>query len=83
MSIQTNIEFLNSRDPEFTDAILGGSEKLEKWEKEHGNISDRPGAPIEEDGDDGVYETDDEYGGYVIDLAFIPERTTHIVVYRS
>jgi hypothetical protein len=83
MSIQINIKFLNACNPKFMKALNGSSQEQEEWQEDNGTFTDRPGAVIECDGDDGVYKTDDEYGGYVIELACIPEGTTHIAIYRS
>lgn len=83
MSIHTNINFLNANDPKFLEAKNGTSKQLLEWEEEWGSIQDRPGAVIEVDEDDYVDATDDEYGGWLIDLSKLPKNTTHIVISRS
>jgi hypothetical protein len=83
MSIQTSIVFLNANDPEFIKARDGTPEEREEWEEFNGDIKDRPGAEIETGREEGVSETDDEYGGYLIELSKIPKEATHICVFRS
>lgn len=82
MSIQTSIKFLNENDPDFVKAKNGTDKEKEEWEEFNGSFFNRPGAKIEDE-DDGVHETDDEYGGFVIELKSIPKNATHIVVFRS
>lgn len=83
MSIQTNIHFLNANDPAFRMAAYGTPQQREDWEDENGPMADRPGARIETNESNYYRETDDEYGGWVIDLKNLPPETTHIVVSRS
>jgi hypothetical protein len=83
MSIQTSIVFLNANDPEFIKARDGTPEEREEWEEFNGNIEDRPGAKIEDVDNEAVWNTEDEYGGDVIELSKIPKDATHICVYRS
>lgn len=87
MSIQTSINFYNANHPDYIAAINGTPEERKEWEEDNGPIEDRPGAMIETDRafgkPDCVQETNDEYGGWVIDLSSIPKEATHIVIYRS
>ncbi len=77
MSIQTSIQFLNANDPEFVKA-QETPESWAEWSDENGGA---PGAVIEWEG--GYEETEDEYGGWIIDLADIPPGTTHIYITRG
>ncbi len=83
MSIQTSIKFLNANDPKFVAAKNGTPEQIEEWEAENGSIEDRPGADLGDFNNDSIEETNDEYGGYLIDISKIPSEATHIVIYRS
>lgn len=84
MSIQLSVAILDGNDPEFLDATTGTPQQLEEWEDEHGSINDRPGAHIASCYNcDAVTETNDEYGGLLIDLSKLPEGATHIVAYLS
>jgi hypothetical protein len=82
MSIQTNIKFLNANDPEFIAAKNGTPEEREEWEDINGSIEDRPGADLGDFDNGSIEHTEDEYGGYVIDISKIPSDATHIVVFR-
>lgn len=82
MSIQTSIMFLNSNDPEYQAALKGTPEERYEWESEWGSFEDRPGKPLDVDSDS-LRETEDEYGGWIVDLSKLPEGTTHIVIFRS
>ena len=82
MGVYTNIEFRNANDPEFQKAVADKDGERQEWEYENGSIHDRPGALIK-DTEDVVAETDDEYGGWVIAVADIPNNATHIVIHRG
>ena len=81
MSISTSIQLVNAKDPKFLAATLD-EDKKEEWIDENGNFI---GAIIERDDDREpcVEETDDEYGGFLIDISKLPANATHIWVYRS
>jgi hypothetical protein len=82
MGVYTHIAFLNANDPEFVKATNGTPKQREEWEDENYPIEDRPGAKI--DGvEDVITETNDEYGGWLIDVKYIPKEATHIIVYRG
>lgn len=88
MGIYTNIDFFNASDSKFVAAKNGTQEEREKWEDDNGKIANRPGARIEAgsldfDTHECIEETDDEYGGWIIDLSKLPPNTTHIVVHRG
>lgn len=83
MSVSTSILFLNSKDSGYIAAKTGTPEERYEWEQNYGPISDRPGKDLEVYDHQSVTETDDEYGGWVIDLSKIPKNATHIVVYRG
>ena len=86
MSIETSFQFLNANDPSFISAAAAPVESKvrEDWEDEHGSIHDRPGAPVGsyEEKEAAISYTEDEYGGWVIDLSKLPKGTTHVAVYR-
>lgn len=82
MSYYNHVVFLNANDPAFLAAKNGTPEEIEAWEDDNlGDISYRPGADVE--CREAVEDTNDEYGGHIIDLSKVPENVTHIVVYRS
>jgi len=84
MGVYTNIEFRNANDPEFIAAKNGTDEEREEWEDENGIIADRPGGHCDAiDGEQCIEETEDEYGGWIIDLSKIPKDATHIVIHRG
>ncbi len=83
MSVETSIVFLNDQDPAYKAAVNGSPEQLELWEENHGPISWRPGAELICGTDEGYEETDEEYGGWIIDLKCIPAGTTHIHISRA
>lgn len=80
MSTSTYITFLNANDPVFQKALTDPEVKMD-WEEDHGPIDRNPGREIYTD-ESAVEETDDEYGGWVIDLSKIPKDATHIKVTR-
>jgi len=81
MSVSTHISFLNGNDPDFLAAKNWNDDEREHWQEWEGNFDERPGKTLETPSD-AVEETEDEYGGWIIDLSKIPKETTHIVVYR-
>ena len=80
MSTTTYIKLLNSNDPKFMTARDGSPEDKESWEDYYGPIENMPGAEIE--CDNFYEETDEEYGGWIIDLSKIPKEATHIKINR-
>ena len=83
MSVSTNFKLLNSNDPKYIEARTGEYLVKDCWEDDNGLIEYAPGKQIEIDQWDYVEETDEEYGGWIIDLSKIPENATHIKVTRS
>mgnify|MGYP001590178205 CR=1 FL=1 len=87
MGVYTNIEFRNANDPDFINARDGTAEERQYWEDDNGPMNDRPGAlldtTMQPDTAEAITETNDEYGGWIIELAKIPPNTTHIVVHRG
>ena len=85
MGIYTSIEALDANDDNYKRdiAALAAGEITddEKWEVFGGDPADRPGGVISTE--DAVTETDDEYGGWVVDLSKLPENATHILVTRG
>lgn len=83
MSYSTYFQFLNENDPAFVRSRDSGSPKdLEEWEDEHGPIRWAPGAPVRCTSDC-IEETDEEYGGWIIDLSKVPANATHLHVSRG
>lgn len=82
MSIQTTFHFRNENDPDYLKAKNGTEEEREAWEDENGCVVDRPGARIDDFLVDS-WETEDEYGGLVINLRSVPKNATHLVITRS
>lgn len=83
MSIQTNINLLNANDPEYIKATTTSPEALEEWEDENGPISEQPGAVMDDSNNEWLEETDEEYGGWLIEIAKLPPAATHIHIFRS
>lgn len=81
MGVYTHIEFRNANDPEFIAAKNGTEEEREEWQDLEGDFESRPGAEIK--CREAVEETEDEYGGWIIDLSKIPKDATHIVIHRG
>lgn len=82
MSVYTQFQFLDQTDPDYLAAKSGSDKKQEEWEDEYGPFNLRPGKPVEGDAIC-IEETEEEYGGWLIDLSKIPKKATHILVYRS
>jgi hypothetical protein len=83
MSICTSIDFFNSTETRFRAALTTPETKA-AWEEEYGPVEDRPGHLVAYGSDhESISETNDEYGGWIIDLSKIPGGTTHIVVHRG
>jgi hypothetical protein len=83
MSIHTSIDLLNSKDPEFIKATTGTPEQLEEWEDDNGPVADRPGVRLDDSNNEWLEETEDEYGGWVIDISKLPPEATHILITRG
>lgn len=81
MSISTHIHFCNVNDSKYLQAI-GTPDGLAEWENEYGDIENNPGATIEEGADSAITDTDDEYGGWIVDLSKVPKDATHIKITR-
>lgn len=87
MSYSIHATGIDACDPTFIenrDAFLRGelSEKeQDELEINQWIIDNRRGAEI--DIDNAVEETEDEYGGLIIDLEKIPREVTHILVVRG
>lgn len=84
MSISTNIEFRNVNDPKYLAAISTPEGKA-KWQDDEGPITDRPGARCGnyKQTEDAIKYTNDEYGGWIVDLSKVPPGTTHVVISRG
>lgn len=84
MSISTSFKLLNSNDPKFIAARDGTPEEREEYESDNwGNIDDTPGHPLDLEEEDFVEYTEEEYGGWIIDLSKLPKNATHIKIFRS
>jgi len=88
MGLDTHVEFRNSEDVEFKRILENGTDdEIEDLFLENFiyDIDDRKGKLIQNSNSnsDAVQETNDEYGGFIIDLSKIPKETTHIVVVNS
>lgn len=82
MSVYTYFKYLDQKDPDYLAAKNGSPQEQEEWEDEYGPFRLRPGKPV--DGDEVcIEETEEEYGGWLVDLSKIPEKATHLLVYRS
>lgn len=81
MSTSTYIKLLNANDPKFIAARDGSPEEKQTWEEDWGSIKNNPGAEVETK-DDFYEETDEEYGGWIIDLSKLPKEATHIKINR-
>jgi hypothetical protein len=80
--ICTSFTFLNQNDPEYLAALNGSPQEKQDWEDEYGEFHLRPGKRV--DGKQScIEETEEEYGGWLIDLSKVPEKATHLLVYRS
>ena len=82
MSVQTSFKFLHSNHPSFV-AAQNDPEEKEKWEDYHGSMEETPGKQIDCEINDFVQETEDEYGGWIIDVRNLPPGTTHIKIDRG
>lgn len=82
MGVYTHFQFLDESDPEYLAAKEGSPEEQEEWEDEYGPLDLRPGKPV--DGEEScIEETEDEYGGWLIDLSKVPQKATHLLVYQG
>lgn len=84
MSISTSFKLLNSNDPKFIAARDGTPKEREEYESDNwGSIDDTPGHVLDIEEEDFIEETEEEYGGWIIDLGKLPKNVTHIKVFRS
>lgn len=86
MSTSTYFKLLNANDPKFLTARDGTPEEKKNWEEDFGPFDTNPGAPlypydVYKEGDF-IEETDEEYGGWLIDLSKLPKEATHIKIER-
>lgn len=82
MGVYTHFKFLDQKDPDYLAAKNGSPQEQNDWQDDYGEFDLRPGKPV--DGDQVcIEETNEEYGGWLVDLSKIPEKATHLLVYRS
>jgi hypothetical protein len=80
MSISTSIRLVNQNDSKYLAATRDNDKRVE-WEDEEGNFI---GSILPyETSRHCCEETDDEYGGYLIDISKLPANATHIWVFNS
>lgn len=80
MSVKTQIQLLNANDPEYLAALNGTEEEKEDWESSNADLDWYPGKVL--DIEDFYEETEEEYGGWIIDLSKLPKEATHIKISR-
>lgn len=82
MGVYTHFQFLDQTDAGYLAAKNGSPQEREEWEYEYGPLDLRPGKPVK-NSEYCIQETEEEYGGWLIDLSKIPKKATHLLVYRS
>ena len=82
MSVYTHFKYLDQSDPEYLAAKEGSAQEQEEWEDEYGDLNLRPGKPVRAD-EICIEETEEEYGGWLINLSKVPKKATHLLVYRA
>lgn len=83
MSVSTYFKLLNANDPRFIAARDGSPEEREDYQWNNcGPIEDAPGHPLDLEESDFAEETEEEYGGWIIDLSKLPKEATHIKIER-
>ena len=81
--IHTAFYFLNSQNPDFLAAKNGTEKEKEHYQDNNGTFENNPGTMIDCASKGFVKETDEEYGGWIIDVRNLPPGTTHIKVERG
>jgi len=83
MSTQTMVFALNANEPEFLkslrDVEQGITSECDHAAEFSGTPENNPGAEVLHD-EGAIRETDDEYGGWVVDLSKLPASATHIKI---
>ena len=80
MSTQTSIYFLNANHPDFVAAKEADDKESED---NYGTFENNPGYCMDCDHGRFYKKTDEEYGGWIVDLSNLPPGTTHIKIERG